>query len=110
MTHPAAASEPPPGGPELQVYRLYVSTASPTSSRAIVNARRLLETYLPSRHRLTVLDIARNVASAQADEIIASPTLVRMLPLPQRRFIGDLSDTERLRSVLGLATADGSNA
>lgn len=83
------------------MYRLYVSTASPTSSRAIVNARRFLETHLPSRHTLAVLDIAKNIASVQADHIVASPTLIRVLPLPQQRFIGDMTDTARLRAALG---------
>jgi len=107
MIHEAVASASSVGGPEHQVYRLYVSTASPTSSRAIVNARRFLETHLPSRHTLTVLDIAKNVASARADQIIASPTLIRLLPLPQRRFIGDMTDTKRLLASLGLAAIQG---
>lgn len=77
-------------------YRLYVSAASPVSSRAIVNARRFFEETLPGRHRLEVLNIADHVASARADRIVASPTLLRLAPLPQRRFIGDLSDTAQL--------------
>lgn len=87
---------------EVQAYRLYISTASPISSRAIVNARRFLETALPGRYRLAVLDIAANVQAARRDQIIASPTLVRLSPLPQRRFIGDLSDVEQLRRSLDL--------
>ncbi|CAN5875327.1 circadian clock KaiB family protein [soil metagenome] len=93
---------------EKQVYRLYVRAASPVSSRAVVNARRFLDTFLPGAHRLTVLDIAANVASAQGDQIVACPTLIRLLPLPQRRFIGDMSDTTRLQAALGLlAPTDG---
>jgi circadian clock protein KaiB len=86
----------------IQVFRLYVTAASPISARAIVNARRFMELRLPGAHRLDVLDIAENVPFAIADEIIASPTLVRVSPLPARRFIGDLSDITRLEAALGL--------
>jgi circadian clock protein KaiB len=89
----------------VQVFRLYVTAASPISSRAIVNARRFMELRLPGAHRLDVLDIAENVPFAIADEIIASPTLVRVSPLPARRFIGDLSDVSRLEAALGLPEA-----
>ena len=86
----------------LQVFRLYVTAASPISARAIVNARRFLESRLPGAHRLDVLDIANNIPFAIADEIIASPTLVRVAPAPARRFIGDLSDVSTLEDALGL--------
>jgi circadian clock protein KaiB len=108
---PATAASPPAQAPRpLQTFRLYVISASPASSRAMVNARRFFEQYLPGAHRLDVLDIAENVEAARADQIIASPTLVRLSPLPQRRLIGDLSDTERLRATLGLERAPGSTA
>ncbi|MES2991203.1 MAG: circadian clock KaiB family protein [Pseudomonadota bacterium] len=90
-----------------QTFRLYVSSASPASSRAMVNARRFFEEHLPGAHRLDVLDIAEHVEAARADQIFASPTLVRLTPLPQRRLIGDLSDTERMRVTLGLARPSG---
>ncbi len=93
------ASDPAVG----QHYRLYVTAGSPISSRAVVNARQFFETHLPGAHRLSVLDIAQHVAQARADQVIASPTLIRLLPLPQRRFIGDMSDTTRLIASLGLA-------
>ncbi|HEY8357360.1 MAG TPA: circadian clock KaiB family protein [Ramlibacter sp.] len=86
----------------FHVFRLYVTAASPISGRAIVNARRFLESRLPGTHRLEVLDIAANIPSAIADEIIASPTLVRVAPPPVRRFIGDLSDVAPLEGSLGL--------
>jgi len=87
----------------IQVFRLYVSAASPISARAIVNARRFMELRLPGAHRLEVLEIAENLPSAITDEIIASPTLVRVVPTPARRFIGDLSDLSTLEASLGLA-------
>ncbi len=95
--------------PELpsceQIYRLYVTAGSPVSSRAVVNVRRFFEGHLPGKHSLSVLDLAKHVELAKADQIVASPTLVRLLPLPQRRFIGDMSDVSRLRSSLGIAPA-----
>jgi circadian clock protein KaiB len=94
-----------PADDGVQVFRLYVTAASPISARAIVNARRFMELRLPGAHRLEVLDIAENVPFAIADEIIASPTLVRISPLPARRFIGDLSDVSRLETALGLPEA-----
>jgi circadian clock protein KaiB len=105
---PATAASPAVQAPSpQQTFRLYVISASPASSRAMVNARRFFEQYLPGAHRLDVLDIAENVEAARADQIIASPTLVRLTPLPRRRLIGDLSDTERLRVTLGLARLTG---
>lgn len=85
----------------IQKYRLYVSAVSPVSSRAIVNARKFFDAYLPGAHTLEVLDIATNVLAARADQVIASPTLLRIFPEPARRFIGDLSNTDGLRAALG---------
>ncbi len=106
-TRPATAVKPAPAPADTvkQHFRLYVTAGSPVSSRAVVNARRFFEGHLPGRHRLAVLEIAENVALARADQIFASPTLIRLLPLPQRRFIGDMSDTARLRASLGIAPA-----
>jgi circadian clock protein KaiB len=94
----------PVGQPCPHQYRLYVTAGSPISSRAVVNARTFFEAHLPGLHRLAVLDIAQHVAQARTDQIVASPTLIRLLPLPQRRFIGDMSDTARLRLSLGIAS------
>jgi circadian clock protein KaiB len=97
--NPIAARAPA----EAQSYRLYISSASPISSRAIVNARRFFEASMPGRYRLAILNIADHVKAARRDQIVASPTLIRIAPLPQRRFIGDLSDAEQLRRLLGIA-------
>lgn len=101
-----AASVPDADPRDAQVFRLYVTSASPVSSQAIVNVRRFLESHLPNRHTLAVLDIAQHVETARADEIIASPTLIRLLPLPHCRLIGDMSNVARLRSTLGLRPAE----
>ena len=66
-----------------------------------------LEEVLPGRHRLSVMNIVEHVQTACADQVVASPTLLRVSPLPQRRFIGDLSDTARLRRSLGLPALMG---
>lgn len=83
--------------------RLYVVGTTPSSSRAIVNVRKLCEEHLPDEYELEVVDISLNPSVASLAQIIAAPTLVRELPPPERRFIGDMSDTERLLSGLGLA-------
>ena len=85
------------------VFRLYVSGATPASARAVVNARRVFETHLPGRYRLEILEIGDHVGQATADQVVATPTLVKLAPPPLRRFIGDLSNVERLLSSLHLA-------
>ena len=84
------------------VFRLYVSGATPASARAVVNARRIFETHLPGRYRLEILEIGEHVGLATADQIVATPTLVKLAPLPLRRFIGDLSNVERILPALHL--------
>lgn len=86
---------------EVQVFRLYISVASQASSRALVNARRLFEQHLAGRYTLEIIDLADAAEAAQRDQVIASPTLIRLSPLPQRRFIGDMSDPTRLLQMMG---------
>ncbi|MET0382046.1 MAG: circadian clock KaiB family protein [Burkholderiaceae bacterium] len=81
---------------EPYVLRLYVTDATPKSARAIVNARRILEDHLPGRYTLEILNVGEHVALATADQIVATPTLLRLAPLPVRRIIGDLSDAARV--------------
>lgn len=76
--------------------RLYVSGLTPKSQRAIENLKAICEEYLKDRHDLEVIDIFQQPALAQAEQIIAAPTLVKKLPLPLRKFIGDLSQTEKI--------------
>jgi circadian clock protein KaiB len=84
------------------VLRLYVTGASPRSARAISNVRRICDAYLPGRHELEVVDIAQHPVEAKNAQILAAPTLIRMLPLPARRFVGDMSQSERILLGLGL--------
>ena len=97
-SHGTAAVRPAAGvAPEdFYVLRLYVSSGTPTSSRAVVNARRFCERHLAGRYVLEILDIAEHVDQAAVDDIVAAPTLVKLGPPPVRRFIGDLSHDERL--------------
>ena len=99
---PAAATSPP--GPEVEDsgealdfrFTLYICGATERSQRAVVNARRLCDEHLPGRYTLEVIDLYRQPELAQSRDIFAIPTLVRELPRPLRRFIGDLSENERL--------------
>jgi circadian clock protein KaiB len=84
------------------VLRLYVSSAAPSSSRAVVNTRRFCEAHLDGRYELEILNISENVEQAARDQVVAAPTLLRLKPLPLRRFIGDMSNPERLLDGLGL--------
>ena len=76
--------------------RLYVAGQTPKSVRAVENLRRVCEEHLSGRYRVEVIDLLVNPALARGDEIVAVPTLVRKLPEPIRKIIGDLSDTERV--------------
>jgi len=82
--------------------RLWVSAAAPLSARAVVNTRAFCEAHLPGRYELEILSIADNVERAAHDEVIAAPTLLRVWPLPVRRFIGDMSNPDRLLDGLDL--------
>ncbi len=78
------------------VLRLYVAGVTPRSTRAIANLRAICDEYLPGRYELEVIDIYQQPQLVQQEEIIAAPTLVKKLPLPLRRLIGDLSDLEHV--------------
>jgi circadian clock protein KaiB len=76
--------------------RLYVTGTTPASSRAIEKVRSVCEEYLQGRYDLEVLDIYQLPALARDEQIFATPTLIKVLPAPLRRFIGDLSTIERV--------------
>lgn len=75
--------------------RLYTAGQTPRSLAAFANLKKICETHLRGRYRLEVIDLLVNPELARADQIIAIPTLVRKLPPPVKRIIGDLSNTER---------------
>jgi circadian clock protein KaiB len=77
------------------VLRLYVTGMTPKSTQAIANVKELCETHLTGRYELKVIDIYQQPKLAKGEQIIATPTLIKKLPLPLRKIIGDMSDTER---------------
>lgn len=81
--------------PKLWQLRLYVAGQSPKSVLAFANLQRLCEEHLAGEFEIEVIDLIENPRLAKDDQIVAIPTLVRKLPEPIRRIIGDLSDTER---------------
>ena len=77
-------------------FTLYVVGTTPRTARAIVNLRQLFEQHLPGRYDLEIVDIAQNPQIAVRDQVVAVPLLIRSQPLPKRRFVGDMSDTDKL--------------
>jgi circadian clock protein KaiB len=97
-----AAREP---SAERYVLRLYVTGMTPRSTRAVENVRTICEEHLKGRYDLEVIDIYQQPTLAKGDQILAAPTLIKKLPLPLRRVIGDLSSTERVLVGLDLRRA-----
>lgn len=94
----AAAAQPD----TRYVLSLYVAGTTPRSMRAVVNVRKLCEEHLPGRYELEVIDIWQHPGLAAREQIIAVPVLIKKLPLPLRRFIGDMSQIERILHGLDL--------
>jgi circadian clock protein KaiB len=88
--------------PPRYVLRLYVTGTTQRSGAAIANVRRTCEEHLAGQYDLEVIDIYQQPALAKGDQIIAVPTLIKQLPPPLRRLIGDMSDTERVLMGLDL--------
>jgi circadian clock protein KaiB len=86
--------------------RLYVAGTTPRSAQAILDAENLCEQHLGGRFRLEVIDIYQRPALARDEQIIAVPTLVRRLPEPLRKLVGDLSNAERVLVGLDLLVRD----
>jgi circadian clock protein KaiB len=84
---------------------LYVVGTTSSSARAIVNVRKLCEEHLAGRYELEVIDLVHHPAAAAKAQVIAAPTLIKLLPLPTRRFIGDMSDGARILAALGVTPA-----
>ena len=78
------------------ILRLFITGTTPRSARAIANLRRICEERLQGHYDLEVVDIYQNPQAAKEHQIIAAPTLVRMLPLPLRKVIGDLADEQKV--------------
>ena len=85
-------------GPQSERYilRLYITGMTPQSVRAIANVKKICEEHLHGRYELEVIDLYQQPQLAKGEQIIAAPTLIKKLPLPLRRIIGDMSKTERV--------------
>ncbi len=95
----STASGPPP----RWHLRLYVVGQRPKSLTAILNLKRLCETYLAGDYRIEIIDLLDQPELAATDQILAIPTLVRATPSPTRKVVGDLSDMDRVVRVLEMA-------
>ena len=93
------------GKPEWQL-RLYVAGRTVKSNTALINLKRLCETHLAGRYEIEVVDLVKNPTLAAHDQILAVPTLVRKLPEPMRKIIGDLSNETRVLVGLDLKPLD----
>ncbi len=81
---------------EKYVLRLYVTGMTPASTRAIENIRSICEEHLKGRYQLQIVDIYQHPNLAKGEQISAAPTLIKSLPTPLRRFVGDLSNKEQV--------------
>lgn len=102
-------NEMPDGRPdEMFDLRLYVAGQTPKAIRAFSNLRKICDEHLEGRYRIEVIDLLENPTLGQGDQILALPTLVRRLPVPIKKIIGDLSNTERVLVGLDLRERGGS--
>jgi len=76
--------------------RLFVTGATPNSTRAVSNLKEFCETFLTGRYELEIVDVYQQPLIAEKEQLIALPMLVKLSPLPQRRLIGDMSDTDKV--------------
>ncbi len=100
MKNPVKKTPTKATGPETDAerweLRLYVAGQTPKSLAAFANLKRICEEHLEGRYRIEVIDLTVNPTLARNDQILALPTLVRKLPEPVKKIIGDLSNTERV--------------
>ncbi len=93
-------------GKEKYFLRLYVAGMTTKSKRAIQSIKQICEEHLKDRCELEVIDVFRHPVLAKGEQIIATPTLLKKVPLPLRRFIGDMAETERILVGLDLRPKD----
>jgi len=84
------------------IFHLFVAGASPNSTRAIANLQEICETHLKGKYFVEVIDVYQQAERARQESLVALPLLVRRMPLPERKFIGDLSDRIKVLKGLGL--------
>jgi circadian clock protein KaiB len=86
------------------ILKLFVSGSSPNSMRAITNIQKILDEHIPGRYSLSIVDLHQDKALAIHEQIVAVPLLIKKFPLPERRLIGDMSNTEKVLEGLGITT------
>ncbi|WP_345950200.1 MULTISPECIES: circadian clock KaiB family protein [unclassified Mucilaginibacter] len=86
----------------VYVLRLFVAGTSPVSVRAINNLHAILETHLKGRYELDIVDVHQQPLLVQSEDVTAVPMLIKKTPIPKRRLVGDMSDTDRVLRGLGL--------
>jgi len=93
-----------PEGESKEIYklRLFVTGATPNSTRAIANLKEICEKYLKGNYELEIIDTYQKPLTAISEQIIALPLLIKKRPLPERRLIGDMSDTDKVLRGLSL--------
>jgi len=91
---------------QVYILRLFITGASPNSSRAIANLKEICEKHLKGNYELEIIDVYQQPLIAQSEQVIALPMLIKMSPSPVRRLIGDMSDTEKVLRGLGLPAAN----
>jgi circadian clock protein KaiB len=102
---PAPAAATPEKRPEKRVLRLYLTGTTPASVRALANLKRICEEHLKGQYALEVIDIYQRPGLLEGEQIIAAPTLIKQLPPPLRRLVGDMSNTAQV--LLGLDLRKG---
>jgi circadian clock protein KaiB len=94
------------GTEQKYLLRLYIAGSTPQSNRAVANIKIICEEHLKGQYELEVVDLYEKPYLAAGEQIIAAPTLIKQLPLPLRRIIGDMSDTDRVLVGLDLRRAN----
>ncbi|QRR00248.1 circadian clock KaiB family protein [Dyadobacter sandarakinus] len=89
----------------MYVLRLYVAGASPNSTRAIVNIREICERHLSGNYKLQIIDVYQDKTLASREQLLALPLLVRERPYPEKKLVGDMSDTAKVLNGLGISPA-----
>lgn len=96
MTLDIGRNEPVADSPEHWILRLYIAGQTPKSVTALSNLKKLCESQLPTRYEIEVIDLLEHPERAKSDQVVAIPTLVRRLPTPMKKIIGDLSNQEKV--------------
>jgi circadian clock protein KaiB len=90
---------------QKHLFKLYITGQTPRSERAIANLRRICNAALKNNYELVIIDVLEQPHLAEEDRVLVTPTLIKQVPPPPRRVLGDLSDTERVLSELHVQAA-----